>query len=483
MVKINLMIRLLPIVIFGSSHALAESVPAASDDRVSAFTRAADLLEENRFEEAGEHCDQWHAAVAAAEGEGSVNLVAPITCLGHVYFGLDQLLKSASHFERAIKLLEENIGVFASELRAPLEGLGNTLSTLKQYDAALSVYLRAKDITHRNEGVFNLVQTNISNRLTEIYAWTEDLSAADREQRFLLHANEENYGNTPQLTPALKHMARWHMIMQREDHARKQYRRALAILEAAYGPNDIRLAGPLNDIANSFLQTPRDRRVMSGEGVRALKRVISLYENQEYPDMADVARAWARLGDWHVRGGHRGRAQQAYEQAWNKLNSVRETPLDVDSMFDEPLELEFEAHPVANWRPSQILRLPPGNLEIVFSFTVDKHGRVRDLNVIKDDVGSSQLMTALRSNVRSSRYRPRILDGVPVATDNVIKTIKYNFDSARDAILAKRQAAVVSDNEEDDAAKLLDGNTDGVAVAPAPETDADTNEESTGNRP
>lgn len=452
------------LVVWGMTALPVRADNTADATSMSEEERAYTLLQENDFEAAETHCSHWLTQLEQESGSESPSLAAPLNCLGEVYYGVDQLLKAAGYFEQAVKLLEQNSGVFDDRLVASLEGLGKCLSALKQYDASISAYIRAKNVLHRNDGVFTLRQTNAVNRLTELYAWTDKFSAANREQEFLLHAHEEAYGNTPQLTPALRQMANWHMLLRREDLARKEYRRALAILEKAYGPDDLRLVGPLNDIAKSYLRTPRESRVMSGDGTRALKRIISLYANQEYPDNADVARAWSKLGDWYIRSGHRRRSAEAYAQAWQSLEVLNEAGLVRTELFDQPVELEFEARPIADWRRSQIVQLPSGNREVVFSFTVDAGGRVRNLQVVKDEVQSNLLMTNLRDSVRASRYRPRIVDGVPVATENVTKTLKFNFDDAKQEI----SAGTASDDAGDQGTGATDVSED-ESAAPAGE--------------
>ncbi len=298
-----------------------------------------DLLKRGEFDQARVRCSATLRATALVAEPGV--LASPFLCLGEALYGLKNYKAAAVAFSSSIEQLTVSAGVFDPRLIQPLEGLGKTLMRMGQLEQAEDVLSQAKDLTHRNFGIYNLVQSDIVNRLTRSYFERGELTDATREQKFLLRANEETYGEAPQLLPALRRMAKWQERVGRSDLARGTYRRALKIMDRAYGPDDLRRVGPLRDFARSYLNTPRGAdRVMSGAGAKALVEVVNLYERQEFTDAVDVAKAWGELGDWYVVGGRRRLAHAAYAEAGTVLRSADGVNAEESILFSQPVEIE-----------------------------------------------------------------------------------------------------------------------------------------------
>lgn len=369
-------------------------------------------------------------------------------CLGEAYYGLGQHPASADAFAKTLEQLEQSAGVFDPLFVRPLEGLGKALLAMGKLDVAEGAFTQAKDITHRNFGIFNVVQSDIVNYLAKTYLDRGEIAKATREQNFLMRAHTEAYGETPRLLPALRRYGRFQELVGTPALARNSYRRALDIMTRAYGSDDLRLVGPLRDFAKSYINTPRgSQRIMSGAGVEALRNVIDLYSRQEFTDAADVALAWADLGDWYVIGGQPGRARKAYTQAGTVL---REAGSEEGDRFSKPVEIEYEERPVF-LRRSQLRSFPKKLSVLEFEFTVTASGRVTRLTVIRDDLQSVRYANEVGALVKESRYRPRIVDGVPVDTPGVRKVFRYDFsqfanpaqkepDAAADAAVTEGEA-------------------------------------------
>ncbi len=409
-----------------------------------------DLLEHENFEAAKARCEAQIDSTALVSEPGI--LAGPYLCLGEAQFGLKNYEGSVLAFSSAIDELERSAGVFDPRLVQPFEGLGKSLMRLGKLDAAEEALVQAKDLTHRNFGIYNLVQSSIVNRLTKTYYNKGDLTDASREQRFLLRAHEETYGESPQLLPAIRRMAKWHERTGRHDLARANYRRALQIMERAYGSDDLRLVGPLRDFARSYLNTPRGgNRVMSRAGANALMEVIKLYERQEFTDAVDLARSWSDLGDWYVIGGRRGSARKAYSEAGSVLDTAGEQAGDSIDLFSHPVEIEYEDIPIG-LRPSRLRAIPEGIAILEFEFTVNAEGRVTNLTVVRDDLDYARFALEVGQRVKASRYRPRIVNGEPVATKGVRKVLRYDLTRR-----LPKEAPQTAGSEGEEAAAQSDG--------------------------
>jgi TonB family protein len=54
----------------------------------------------------------------------------------------------------------------------------------------------------------------------------------------------------------------------------------------------------------------------------------------------------------------------------------------------------------------------------IAEFTVDEAGKVRDARIVEGDAGEAQ-REAFLAAIQRAQYRPRFVDGRPVATENV----------------------------------------------------------------
>lgn len=395
-------------------------------------------------------------------------LAGPFLCIGEAQSKLNNFELAAEAYSRAIKEISASEGVFSPYLVQPYEGLGRALMLGGDPVKAEEALVTAKDLTHRNFGIYNLLQTPLVNRLTRLHYNRGELSKAAREQRFLLRANEETYGETPRLLPALRRQAKWLELVGRPDLARNNYRRSIAIMERAYGPDDLRLTGPLRDYADSYTNTPRGaNRIMSRSGANALRRVIQIHDSQTFSDEADLAEAWGALGDWYVISGQRGRARQAYAQA----GAVIEATGEPSSQFAQPKEIEFEPVPIG-YRRSRLAQVPEGVAVVEFEFTVDAHGRVKNATVIRDDLNYRRFAVELSTRLKAARYRPRVVNGQAVATPGVRRAFRFDLSEGLppDVRAAREQAA-------GDASNAVEGTatTEGEApVSPTPDTPDNT---------
>jgi tetratricopeptide (TPR) repeat protein len=381
-------------------------------DAVNALIRA-----HNGYVEAGDNDRALQAAgllrdmFEARYGEGAEEVIPWVTVHALAYARLNRHTEARRTFERAVFMTERYEGPFSERLVEILPSQARTLDELGEVKAAESALLRAKFITHRRRGINNLEQLGVVRQLRALYLRNYALEEAEREQMFIMRVYERAYGDSPQVVEGLDEHARYYMSIGDYQSALDVYRRSLEILEAAYGESDPRLIPPLRGIAQTYLR----RDIRRGEGERALKRVVGIYDAQETSDVFDHALSLRDLGDWHIRAEHPEDARQVYEEAWKLLvEADGGDDARARTLLGKPVALTYVSPPEIYDSPDERSFLSPDRY-LETSFRVLPNGRTKDAQVVG---GNAERRTQFENlkQLRYSKFRPAMLNGALVAT-------------------------------------------------------------------
>ncbi len=387
----------------------AEAAGELTPDTIDALVRAHAI-----YVESGDAQRALDAALLLREyheeryGADSFEALPWVKLVAYSYARLGQYRDAARAFERAVLLTERYEGMFSYSLIDLLGSQSRTLVELGEPETAESALLRAKFITHRRLGINNLEQVPIVRQLSDFYLRSLAGEKAEREQLFLLRLWERNFGETPELVPGLLEHANYYLDIGDFQSALPVYRRAVDILEEAYGEDDLRLVEPLQGIA--LVYTKRDQ--YRGEGERALERCVELYDASGSADVLDHAASLVRLGDWHMRSNNSDQAIAAYRRAWELLVEADGGDARARALLGEPYRLEYIA-PVnvySGWEGRSYLS-QDRFIEVAFEVTDD--GRVEDVTIVGGDATRRTEFDTLRA-MRAARYRPAFADGEPV---------------------------------------------------------------------
>jgi hypothetical protein len=156
-------------------------------------------------------------------------------------------------------------------------------------------------------------------------------------------------------------------------------------------------------------------------GEAALQRIIRIRQSHQSEDPIALARAVLELADWYTLFDKARRAQPLYGHAW-ELMAAQET-FDVVGYFAEPQLLYFPSpgNPTAPPAEQRADRTT-GYVEVAFDVTDD--GYVRDLQTVGSEP-AGLMEFRVRKSLRLARYRPMLVDGVPVAKD--AHTYRHEF--------------------------------------------------------
>ncbi len=375
---------------------------------------------------------------------------------------------SLATLNEALILLESTVSSFSPELLNVIMARALTLAELEQLKETEQALLRAQNISHRQEGVYSYSQIPIVEQLFEVQFQQGNFLKADQQQMFNLRINEQTFGyNSEELLPVLGKMGDYfaerarrfrftqdNTIQNQEllfSRSQNLYNRAIDIIELQYGPNDLRLVEPLRRIAylrfsqlyGSRMMSRMSNGMMFSQPVSskpsklAMERALNVVEGNSTTDLTDRIDAIIRLGDLYTLTSDK-RAFETYLRAWNLLQENPEHENLSVALFGKPTLIGPGIPRVLylEKRPRKVA--PDENLFISARYTINANGRVGEVKVIDKNVSTNQFHR-LRSQLSAIRFRPRIVDGTFVETENL--TLHQTFRVAR-----KRTSSNSSDN-------------------------------------
>jgi hypothetical protein len=302
---------------------------------------------------------------------------------------------------------------------------------LDQYKAAEDSFRRAQHITHRQGGVYAEDQISMVSYLTTAFLKQKDPLAADQQQLFSLRIAENVHGrDSLELLPVLDRLGGYFAtrgsaipamvttdIRLERDNLFKtsvqMYQRSVTIIEKNFGENDLRLVQPLRGLASARMLQITNRKYAEA----ALERSLEIVQSNPQSDTTDRAQALIDLGDLYVITSDR-RATNIYLEAWQMLQERSETIELTNALFGTPTRL-FPREDRMLYLDRQPDAVEPGTpLFVSLEYNVTPQGTVSRVKVIDRNVPNEQVR-ALRQKIRSSKFRPRIVDGEILTTEGL----------------------------------------------------------------
>lgn len=125
----------------------------------------------------------------------------------------EQLAADIAAYDQSVLTLETTGGAFDPGLDEELLALGSLLQQSGDYLRAQQVLERALHVNRVNEGLFNMGQMPIIERMIENLLARGDLVAADEQQEYLLYVQRRNFDErSVELLPALTRYAEWNLF-------------------------------------------------------------------------------------------------------------------------------------------------------------------------------------------------------------------------------------------------------------------------------
>ena len=444
--------------------AVAEEAPPMVPDDTLAGATEEQLLEEfaryRRLVQAGTYDEADNAAKRIVEmtiriyGPSSRETASALNNLGVVQHSTGQYDAAIQNFTSAVEIIELVEDRLNGSLVNPLKGLGASQLASGRPDQARKTFYRAAHITHVNEGPHNLDQVEILESIAETYIRMGDTKEARNALDRIHILNVKHFEENPiGLLPSLMNRAAWQHRAGYYSDERATYRRAIRIIESSAGKKDKSLVEPLRRLGESFyyldISLDQNTRVMS-TGEIYFKRAARIAEKSDDIDWRENVTARLSLADYYIFTETMTRAKNIYSSVWQDL-SVDEERLALRSeLFSDPVPIKTDPLPMYAGGASNE-GASPDNIaagRIVVQYSVSARGRVRNLQSEALPAEFSDMQRAVHREIRSRAYRPRVVDGKPVESLDVVFEHPFSYRITDLEALRKAQSLKEIPQEE-----------------------------------
>ncbi|MGB5133088.1 MAG: tetratricopeptide repeat protein [Steroidobacteraceae bacterium] len=432
-------------------RSLTGSALQALDQRLEAYDQFRTLFEAARFDEA---LPLAQRVVELSETAGNREKELPIAYnnLAATQYQLSDYAAAETNYKKSLALLEENQGMSSRRMIVPLAGLGAVYAALDQHELAVKQFDRALAVSRRSEGLFNLAQLPMIDKVADSRFALGDYGGVERDYFYALRIAEQHYGYDDVRTapPAMK-LASFYESLKQFAAARGLYLRARDVSlknNAGYTPMAVRsLLGIGRTHRLQFTMQPETmdsqqpaRDEVTGEivgrvyresrvpppaadraGLKAIEQALVLLRAAPDASRALLDETLTELGDWYQATARASIAADFYAEASTIYAA------EVDTGTGNPLSaprMIFYRPPLASTRGIGIVTGEVIIHQTTFSFDVNETGDTQNVAVVTTDMAEGQLAQSRRALERAI-YSPRFEDGKPVATQGVQFTSRW----------------------------------------------------------
>ncbi len=354
-------------------------------------------------------------------------------------------------FRTAIAQLEKSHGAYAEGLSEQLLSLGLTLQRQGRHGDALEVFKRGVHLARINHGLYSAQQLPLLQAEIASHLAMGQLSLADERQQYMYRVQVRSLDHNS-MASALMQQANWQYSAYRWGvggpgflrlmNMWDLYRLALNDIVNREGETSEALLPPLygmlraqyliseysgeeqssgfdgGDGYSGSVEYNRFNAYRSQSYDKGRAVIQAIYDIEQQPrdrDPVAAAEALVMLGDWYLWHDQREKAYQAYADGMAELAGLDDAQLQMDRLFGQPVALPS----LQGVRP-----LPestdPATADILLEFDVTDRGRVVELERKDDNDVDTNLANRLMRMLRKTPFRPRLENGEPVLTENII---------------------------------------------------------------
>jgi tetratricopeptide (TPR) repeat protein len=389
------------------------------------------------------------AAEREAKTPASEEVQVALMNLALTQYLMEDYVAAETSYLRVIELVESSGRPLHARLARAYAGLASAYHDGNRHDLAVASFEQAVALTRRHEGLLTEQQVPLLEKYIDSLTQLGRYEEALKGQRYVLRIAVRKHGtNSVKLVPTLENIGRWYGEIGAYDQSRRMLKRAIDLVEEVEGPNSLELVTPLTSLAalnrrqlldpTAAVAESRDPdrfmaesglapqtytpSMLTAEGERALQRAATIVEERADPSPVQVADVRTQLGDWFQGRGQVDRSLQNYQRAWAAASRVTEQKVQgkplTEALFGKPLLLQV-------FRPegwNRYAQRPPTEVEVrtvVLEFTVTGEGTVAAPKIVDDAGDAKRAEKTLEAIAQSARYRPRMENGQPVATEAV----------------------------------------------------------------
>lgn len=398
----------------GTSAAEAPDVEAR---RAAAEATLQRLMEEKRYEEAAQVAADLVTLTESLAGDQSLALARALSGLGRARLNQGELREAEQDFHSAVHLIEEAEGPGSPALMEPLLGLAETHRRNGDVGRANAIYQRTLVLNNAASGFYNPEQLPILDALSETYLALDQIDKANIQQRRQVIIQRRRLGaDSPEFAQALFKLGRWYNHTGQQPASRQAFQEARRIIQQTRGKQDPALVDAL--VGEALTYTSEGDLAA---GVAMLNRALDVLDAQPARDPLKRADVLVALGDLHMLFRRTTTAREHYGEAWRSLeggdpalSAQREAYFAQPTRITGPLLPEVvDADGKARAAPRTGAGYASGSVSARFS--VDADGLARD-PVIVEAIPAGLIDRKVLRAITQGVYRPRLVDGVSVAT-------------------------------------------------------------------
>jgi tetratricopeptide (TPR) repeat protein len=230
------------------------ALPAAAvDERVSAYLEFRTQFDAGNYGAALPLAARVVELTRSTYGAEAPELANPLSNLATTYHRMKENGTALDTYREALTLLDLAGNATDPRLIPVLQGMGAALRGLQRDPDAIAPLRRAVEILRNRNGLFSPTQLPVLKELVGCYTTVGQLEEAGREQQYAYTVAETAYGkNDPRLLGPLEDYARWSETAGRYTAARALHARAVQIADATHGSNTLLAVNGLRGIARSY---------------------------------------------------------------------------------------------------------------------------------------------------------------------------------------------------------------------------------------
>ena len=377
-------------------------------------------------------------------------------------------LEAIDNYNAVIADLEGDGGAWNGSLVEELTSLGTLLQQQGSHEEAIKVFDRAVHINRISLGLHSVEQVPAIESKIQSYLALNQWQDADLTFEYLYYIQRRAYGTRdPRLIPVLNSIAEWNLrafhlghgeaLGMRLNNALMFWNAAARMVKTHFGPQDERFVTYLRGIASSSYLLSRNPEMMAdlgrpefrnelavnrvhlgqsdsyesrgyASGARALTEILR-YEIDKRDDVLALADAFTNLADWYLIFGRRRAAEEQYSNAWRLLANQPNADALHKAYFGRIVPMPSFVGERNRGYEVDVVRQSDEPLDSDYAdliFDVTDTGVVRDVRTLSAETEDNKnQLSRLRRVVRSSHFRPIIIDGIPQRSENNVFRYRY----------------------------------------------------------
>lgn len=416
----------------------AHCADAPPDERLAAYQ------EFRHSFDAGEYAAALPAAARVVEltrnqfGKDARELANPLTNLGTTYYRMRRFGEALDTYREALSLLDLAGNATDERLVRPLHGVGAALRGLGRDAEAVAPFRRAVEILRNREGLYTASQLPLLKELVACHTASGQLADAGHDQQYAFTVAETAYGKDDiRMLGPLDDYARWQEAAGQFSAARVLHARAVQLADSRLGEGNIAAVPGLRGIARTYRLA-----YIYGESEESAQSATTLQDQLAPSMLARVVNTPSSEGERALRNAldrlnANGAANPALRAEvlvdlgdWYLIAGGGPRALasyrDAWQALGAEAEKQLGAPQLLVYRPPAMAVSRHGygadtheEQEVRLRLAVQASGEVRDAIVANPAPERESAERAVVSAVKRGLWRPGMRDGNPVATSDV----------------------------------------------------------------